>query len=280
MILSRTRSLTLVGLALALAVHASPTAASARRWAKAMKSGTAAYEEADFARAEKQFRTALKEALHFDLGDPRAVQTLIAVGNLYRAENKLDVAEGILRNALVLAEVWRGPTSPEVAATLNALGALDAGPDAESLLRQALAMREKLLGLDHPEVAATLRNLGELLMNEFPPRYTEAEPLLKRTRAIEEKALGPDDPAVASTLEDLGVLYTAQGRCAEAAPLEQNAVAIFEHSLRPDHPYLAGALQHYAALLRKMSREGEADVLEARAFSIAMNDSGRRRRDP
>jgi len=118
-------SLTLGGLVLmAWAVTARPTPASAWRWAKAMRAGVAAYEQANFAQAERFFKVAVKEAAKFDLGDPRAVQTLNAVGNLYRAEHKLDAAEMVLQRARARAEVSLRSTDPELAAALNNLGAL------------------------------------------------------------------------------------------------------------------------------------------------------------
>src|SRR5439155_15523699 len=176
----------------ALAANPGSLAASARRWAKAMRSATAAYEQADFTTAKRQLTVAVKEAAKFELGDPRAVQTLNALANLYRAEGRLDWAETVLGRARAMAEVWLGPASPELATTLNNLGALHTTEqkfsEAEEPLKRALAMREKLLGPEHPEVAATLCNLGEaLLMNPYRPRYAEAEPLLKRSLEIDQK---------------------------------------------------------------------------------------------
>ena len=56
-----------------------------------------------------------------------------------------------------MAEVWLGPASPELATTLNNLGALHTTEqkfsEAEEPLKRALAMREQLLGPEHPEVA-------------------------------------------------------------------------------------------------------------------------------
>ncbi|PYV06357.1 MAG: tetratricopeptide repeat-containing protein, partial [Acidobacteria bacterium] len=129
-----------------------------------MKAGRAAYEQADFATAEKQFKVAFTAATKFELGDPRAVRTLNAIGNLYRAEDKTDAAEAFLSKARAMAEAWLGAESPELATALNNLGGLYTSEQrfakAEEVLRPALAMREKLLGPEHPEVAATLCNLG------------------------------------------------------------------------------------------------------------------------
>ena len=229
-----------ISMLVALAISAGSLAASARRWARAMKAGRAAYEQADFATAEKQFKVAFTAATKFELGDPRAVRTLNAIGNLYRAEDKTDAAEAFLSKARAMAEAWLGAESPELATALN--------------------------------------NLGGLYTSE--QRFAKAEEVLRPALAMREKLLGPEHPALAATQDDLAVLYTAEGRYAEAEPLERSALEIFEHTLRPDHPYVAAALQHYATLLRKLHRQAEADTLEARAFTIAAGRSQSKGGDP
>src|SRR5437667_3154341 len=67
-----------IAMLVALAANPGSLAASARRWAKAMRSATAAYEQADFTTAKRQLAVAVKQAAKFDLGDPRAIQTLNA----------------------------------------------------------------------------------------------------------------------------------------------------------------------------------------------------------
>src|SRR5437667_553845 len=270
-----------ISMLVALAISAGSLRASVRRWAKAMRSAKVAYEQADFTTAKRQLAVAVEQAAKFDMGDPRAVQTLNALANLYRAEGRLDWAETVLGRARAMAEVWLGPESPELATTLNNLGALHTN-------EQKFSEAEEPLSGPWPcasnswdrSIPRSLRNLGEALLNPYRPRYAEAESLLKRSLEIDQKALGPEHPAVATTLDDLAALYTAEGRYAEAEPLERKALEIFEHTLPSDHPYVADGLQPYAALLRKMNRQAEADTLEARAFTIAASRSQSKGGDP
>src|SRR5207247_9035371 len=124
-------------------------------------------EEDDFTTAKRQRAVAVEEAAKFDMGDPRAVQTLNALANLYRAEGRLDWAETVLGRARATAEVWLGPESPELATNLNNLGALHTNEqkfsEAAEPLKRALAIRDKLLGPEPPEVAATLCHLVDAL---------------------------------------------------------------------------------------------------------------------
>jgi tetratricopeptide (TPR) repeat protein len=57
------------------------------------------------------------------------------------------------------------------------------------LAERSLAIYEKARGPDHPDVAATLNTLGAIY--EGQGRYADAEALLRRALAICEKTLGP-----------------------------------------------------------------------------------------
>ncbi len=138
---------------IALALTVGPLNATGRGWARAMKSGEAAYEQADFAQAERHFKVAVKKAAKFGLSDPRAVQTLNAVGNLYQAEGKFDAAEMVLQRARSRAEVSLGTENPELAAALNNLGSL-------YTIRQRFS---EAGDLHHPYVAGALAHYATLL---------------------------------------------------------------------------------------------------------------------
>ncbi|PYU22663.1 MAG: hypothetical protein DMG32_17725 [Acidobacteria bacterium] len=61
-----------------------------------------------------------------------------------------------------------------------------------TLYQRALEIREQASGLDDPEVAASLNNLGALYADEG--KYAQAQPIYERALAIREKALDADDP--------------------------------------------------------------------------------------
>ncbi|WNM64202.1 tetratricopeptide repeat protein [Candidatus Nitrospira neomarina] len=53
-------------------------------------------------------------------------------------------------------------------------------------------MREQTWGSTHPEVATSLNNLGALYVNQGD--YAKAESILMRALAIREHAFGPEHP--------------------------------------------------------------------------------------
>jgi tetratricopeptide (TPR) repeat protein len=90
--------------------------------------------------------------------------------------------------------------------------------------QRALAIREKALGPEHPDVATSLNNLGALYYAQG--QYEKAEPLYQRALAIREKALGPEHPGVATCLKNYALLLRNTDRPQEAAALESRARAI------------------------------------------------------
>ncbi len=131
-------------------------AASAQetRWDSIMADAAKAYQQADYAQAEKLLLAALKEAEKFGEQDPRLAASLNNLAALYDTQGKY--------------------------------------AQAEPLYRRALAIREKVLGPEHPAVATSLNNLAGLYYAQG--KYTQAEPLFQRALAIREKTLGASHP--------------------------------------------------------------------------------------
>ena len=142
------------------------------KWESYITAGQQAYQQADYAEAEKQFEAALKEAEAFGPDDVRLAKSLNELGLVYKAQGRY--------------------------------------ADAEPLYERSLAILEKALGPEHLNVAASLNNLAGLYSTQG--RYADAKPLYERSLAIWETALGPDHPNVAASLNNLAGLYSTQGR--------------------------------------------------------------------
>ena len=155
-------------------------------WDRYNTAGGQAYEQGNYAEAEKQWSAALPEAEKFGPQDPRLATSLNNLAALYRAQGKY--------------------------------------AQAEPLYRRSLAIREKALGPEHPDVAGSLNNLAALYRAQG--KYAEAEPFYRRSLTIWEKALGPEHPAVAQSLENYAALLRKMGREEEAAEMEARAKAI------------------------------------------------------
>ena len=155
-------------------------------WETYNQAGRDAYEQGNYAEAEKQWVAALQEAEKFGPEDSRLATSLNSLANLYWDQGKYG--------------------------------------EAEPLFKRALAIREKALGPEHSDVATTLKDLAILYLDQL--RYGEAEPLFKRSLEITEKALGPEHLDVAFSLENYAYLLRRTGREEEAAKMEARAEAI------------------------------------------------------
>ena len=86
-------------------------AASAQetRWDSIMAGAAKAYQQADYAQAEKLLLAALQEAEKFGEQDPRFAASLNNLAELYRAQGKYEQAEPLYQRAMAIVEKALGP---------------------------------------------------------------------------------------------------------------------------------------------------------------------------
>lgn len=144
-------------------------------WEKAHQAGLAAYQEKNYAEAEKQFKIALTEAEQLTAEDWRLSQTLSNLAEIYRFQSKY--------------------------------------PQAEPYLKRLVEINEESFGSDHPNVAAHLNNLAGNYRAQG--KLAEAEPLYKRSLDIWEKSLGTENPLTHFALKNYVDLLQEMGRDAE-----------------------------------------------------------------
>ncbi|MCZ6753169.1 MAG: tetratricopeptide repeat protein, partial [Acidobacteria bacterium] len=83
------------------------------------QAGMEAYQQANYAEAEKQWSSALQEAEKFGPEDPRLATSLNNLAALYLAQGKYGETEPLLQRALAIVEKALGPEHPEVATSLE-----------------------------------------------------------------------------------------------------------------------------------------------------------------
>lgn len=156
-------------------------------WEKAHEAGMSAYRENNYSDAEKQFKTALKEAEKFSIDDRRLTLTLGNLAELYRIQSKYSEATPYLKRLVTIDEEIWGPQHPNVAARLNNLaGNLRAQgmlAEAEPLYKRSLNIWEKRLGPDNPLVLFALKNYVDVLKEMG--REAEVESYASRLEAIQ-----------------------------------------------------------------------------------------------
>jgi len=81
-------------------------------WETYIKAGIEARDRAEYAKAEKLYRAALREAEAFGPQDPRLATSLNNLGLLYATQGKYAEAMPLLKRALAILEKVLGPKHP------------------------------------------------------------------------------------------------------------------------------------------------------------------------
>ncbi len=94
------------------------------KWESYITAAQQAYQQADYAEAEKQLEAALKEAEAFGPDDVRLATSLNNLALLYKAQGRYAEAEPLYKRSLAIDEKALGPEHPDVATSLNNLAEL------------------------------------------------------------------------------------------------------------------------------------------------------------
>lgn len=105
---------------------------------------------------------------------------------------------------------------------------------AKAYLLEALDIRQEILGQEHPEVANTLNNLGALHVDL--ENFVEAENLYKQSLDIRRKFFDEDHMYIANSYNNLGRCYYLQHNYQDAENLYTKALKILENSFGTEHP--------------------------------------------
>jgi tetratricopeptide (TPR) repeat protein len=222
-------------------------------------------------------------ALHIreaNIETSEAAYLLYQAGRYLRARALYGEAEGLLCQAIAIAERVHGPVHGVLADYLDDLACLyrvlDRGEEAERLHRRALEIIETVAGPDHVLVASKLHNMAVFYVHQED--YATAEALFLRALRIHEQQPRPDDALVATALTQLAGVYRSQGQFAEAEDCCLRALAIYERTLEPDHIDIATGCNNLGLLYLTMGRYGEAEPLYLRA--LAINETRRGKEHP
>jgi tetratricopeptide (TPR) repeat protein len=193
-----------------------------------------------------------------------------AVGGLYLAREKYDLAERLFKAALDIKSTILGKDHLSLANSYNSLGDVCQGrhqpAEAQSYYRDALEVTEKILPSDDPQVYARLDKLARCFIASG--KIKEAEQLYSRARDFwkTEPCKNNDQ---ARNLYMLGSLYCDEKNYEAAAPLLHDALQLAEDVNGPSSIGLVPYLQKYAYALYYLKRKPEVEELRARANLIS-----------
>lgn len=274
------------GALVAMRLVVDAAAADVATWEADASAGIKAYQERRFGDAQREFREALREAEALAPHDWRLVVSLDNLGDTVRALQRIEEAEALYREAVVVAEALRGGDDLLILEPLKILALFYQGQhrygDAERVYERALALAGRVLASDHAQVVPYLTALAELA--RLQGRYREGEVLIRRALASVQHVRDDLGPGLAAVFLDLAWFLEVTGRDAAAEAVTQEAVRILrrapreaEDLIRPalaaregalgaDHPSVATLLDHLALVFELQGRLNEAVVLRQRAL--------------
>ena len=154
-------------------------------WEAQMDNAVAALRRKDYFQAELSCTEALKTAGQFGPADPCLTTNLTLLAQIYQMENKSDLAE--------------------------------------QTLKEALASREKAVGTNDPSLVLPLDNLAKFYYFA-EHRYDLAEPLCLRILQLVENISPRNDAEVEKRARAVAVVCRLQGQYAQAEPFYQQAL--------------------------------------------------------
>lgn len=216
-----------------------------------------------FANADSLLLSALEERRSvFGPDSQQAAESMVALGLLRADEAKLEDAEKIIRDSLVILRNHFAAGDPAIERAQVALGKVlnERGryPDAIAVLNEVV-QRGPARGEAENGVEAGLTELADA--HFYLGHYAISDTLNRQVLRMDEKTYGDHHPHVAGDLANLGHIQNEWGHYAEAEQYYRRALEIDEAWYGKDHPDTADAATYVAQEEVNQARYGEAAVL-------------------
>ena len=198
-----------------------------------------------------------------------AADKVEAEARVARDMGRLDEAERLYRNILVLRRAALGDRHPLTVSTIDALGAvLYMEADligAEALLLEALQARRETLGERHPDTVASISNSGMLLKDKGD--LVGAEALLSEAVRVMQETSSSDHTDGLICKSNLGALYKEKGDLDGADRLLRDTLGKMRSTLGARHPATLAALVQLGLVQLERHDLAQAEALLAEALT-------------
>jgi len=230
--------------------------------------GTANYQTAHYAEAEKEHQQALEidRQLYGPL-HPRLAYELVDLGEIQHDLGNDAAAEKLYRQALDVNKSWYGEKHPVTAFCMMAVGQSlvyqRRFDEAAPFIEQSVALQQEIFGPSHPRVAMALNVAGVFELRRGHLEAAESD--FTRVANIYRSIYGDRHFLVGATMLNLGQVDIESKRYASAEETFRGALDRFRGQLPPDHPNIAIAEQKLGnvLVLEQKYKEAEAPLLDA-----------------
>ncbi|MGH9889493.1 MAG: tetratricopeptide repeat protein, partial [bacterium] len=217
----------------------------------------------------------LQQARNLDAEPAAQADLYLTLGGIYQQLGKLDRADSLIRLSLSRRRVLFGPTHPDVAATLVALGQLRIDQarfeEAETTIRDGLAMASQTLPSGSPGVLAAMAALGRVLQERGS--YDKAIPVLDNVVRIHEAAAAR--PAeLAASLSALADVHFYAGHYPIADSLNRRVLAMYRQVYGDRHPLVSDIRINLGASQFDRGNYTEAETFDRQALAMTRSFYG------
>jgi tetratricopeptide (TPR) repeat protein len=200
------------------------------------------------------------------------------LGTLYLDERRYPEADALLQKALAIQTERLSPDDPDLARTLQDLGALrnvqGRTNEEKTLDQRASAIFAKAKPTQTEPASGLLIEQG----NSFSSRgeYDRAAEAYQKAIDADTQQFGADSPRIAIDVLNLAWLYRdrIESKRSQAEPLFERALAIREKSLGPDAPQVAEVLSDEALLFFYEGKSERGVSIALRALAIQKKATG------
>jgi eukaryotic-like serine/threonine-protein kinase len=210
----------------------------------------------------------VSEARGLDLEPAVQAELYGTLGGIYEALGNFERADTLLRAALDRRRTLEGPTGPDVAASLIALGALRsdqaAYDDAERLVRQGLAIGSRSPSTDRVQGHGTIV-LGEVLENRGV--YDSAIQVLQDAVRLQSRSNG-DVTELGEALSELANSEFYIGHFRVSDSINRQVLAIDRRLYGDRHPRVADDLINLGAIQHELGDYPQAEQFYRQAFEM------------
>lgn len=187
---------------------------------------------------------------HYDVLEVISAEAFLeeSLGNFPKSRTLHEQALGMAKR--LASEPSDAIVAFQMAKLASVLRLEDKLDEAQQLLRDALVMQDKIYGGAHPTSDETRRQLAELLTDLR--QYEEAETQFKILIDSRTKTLGPDHYETGSAWNSYGHLLSDTGDIAGAIAAYNNMLRITRLAYGDTHPSLAAGYNNVALMARKL----------------------------
>lgn len=259
-----------------------PSRPESFEWDHQLRLWDEAYDNHNFAEAERYGRRSLEIVEQLGLSDVQRATSIASLAEALRCQNKYAEAEPLFRQALAIRERELPAIHFRTALSLQGLAdtlvGLHRPAEAEPYFLRAIAIWDRIGEDDYNSChhGAVLDGLGRIYLGSR--EYEKAEPVL--TRALSVWIKGREKcTRIVTVVNDLANLYWAQGKFDRCETMYQQIIPLLQQELGEERPEIVADEQARLASLYLSEKKPAEALALLRQIMPVLQSAGAAKRD-